>query len=141
MIVIPFRREHLDMIDVQPAQAYWRPYIEANDVSALEQHQSFTCVEGDKILMCFGWIEIYPTRAAVWALISGTCGKHFVGMTRIAKRLISGLPYKRVEIDVDCEFEQGHRWAKMLGFSLEAERLRGHRIDGGDCAIYAKVRP
>ena len=40
---------------------------------------------------------------------------------------------------VDCEFEQGHRWAKMLGFTMEAERMRAYRPDGGDVALYARV--
>lgn len=139
MKVIPFRAEHFWAIDVQPSQAHVRDYVIEDDIKRLETLNSFTCVEGDKLLACFGWVPIYPTRASVWAFISATSGPHFVGMTRIAKRLVDGLAFKRLEMEVDCEFEQGHRWAKMLGFSLEAERLRGFRMDGGDSAVYARV--
>lgn len=140
MKVIPFSADHFWAIDIQPAQAYVRDYVAHEDLKALEAQNSFTCAKGDKVLACFGWVPLYPTRASLWALISGTSGPHFVGMTRIAKQLTEELDFKRLEMEVDCEFEQGHRWARMLGFKLEAERLRGFRIDGGDSAVYARVR-
>lgn len=141
MIVIPFRAEHFWAIDIQPSQAYVRQYVTEDGIKQLEAQNSFTCVENDKLLACFGWIPIYSTRGSIWALISATSGPHFVGMTRIAKRLIDGLAFRRLEMEVDCEFEQGHRWARMLGFELEAKRLRGFRMDGGDSAVYARIRP
>lgn len=140
MIVIPFRAEHFRDIYVQPAQEYVRRYVTAEEVRQLEAQNSFTVVHNNILLACFGWVTVYPTRALLWALIAGNSGPHFVGMTRIAKRLVEGLEFKRLEMEVDCEFEQGHRWAKMLGFTLEAPRLRGFRPDGGDSAIYARVR-
>lgn len=140
MIVVPFRAEHYNTIDAQPSQAYIRDYLSEDVVKALETKNSFTCMEGDKVLACFGWTPLYPTRAVVWAFISASAGPHFVGVTRIAKRLVDGLAFRRLEMEVDCEFEQGHRWAKMLGFTLEVERLRGARIDGGDNSIYVRFR-
>jgi hypothetical protein len=140
MIVIPFRAEHYVALDVQPSQEYVRDYISEEVVKGLETQNSFTCMEADKALACFGWTQVYPTRAVVWALISASAGPHFVGMTRIAKRLVDGLAFRRLEMEVDYEFEQGHRWAKMLGFTLEVERLRGARIDGGDNSIYVRFQ-
>lgn len=138
--MIPFLAAHFWAIDVQPAQAYVRRYVSGQLLADMERTNAFTCVVGERPVACFGWVEHYPTRAALWAFISGTAGRHFVAITRIAKRLIAGLPHKRIEIEVDYEFEQGHRWAKMLGFEVEAPRMRGFRIDGGDSALYAKVR-
>ena len=140
MIVVPFRYEHFLGIDIQPAQAYVRDYVTEDVIKQLETKNSFTCIDNDKVLACFGWVQIYPTRGSLWALISATSGPHFVGMTRIAKRLIDGLAFRRLEMEVDCEFEQGHRWARMLGFKLEAARLHGFRMDGGDSAVYARIR-
>lgn len=139
MIVVPFRAEHFWAMDVQPSQAYVRDYVTPDQITALEQQNSFTAMDGDKPLMCFGWVPLYATRASLWALISASAGPHFVGLTRIGKNLANSLTFKRLEFEVDCEFEQGHRWAKMLGFKLEAERLRGFRMDGGDSAVYARV--
>lgn len=140
MIVVPFRAEHFSAIDVQPSQAYVRDYISNADVKGLEEQNSFTCMEGDKVLACFGWVPVYPTRAVLWAIISADAGPHFVGVTRIAKRLVNCLDFRRIEMEVDYEFEQGHRWARMLGFTLEVERLRCARIDGGDNSIYVRFK-
>jgi len=139
MTVVPFKAAHFWSINVQPAQEYVRGRVTEHQIKQLESLNSFSCVDGDKVLCCFGWLEIYPTRATVWAYLDKDAGPHMVAMTRVAKRLLDGLVYRRIEIEVDCEFEAGHRWARMLGFRLEAERLRGLRMDGGDSAIYARI--
>ena len=141
MNIIPFKAEHFWGIDVQPAQAYVASRVSPEHVASLEEQCSFTVVVDGSPLVCFGWVQIHPTRALLWTYISARAGKHFVGITRIANKLIRDLKFKRLEMEVDCEFEQGHRWARMLGFELEAERLRGHRMDGGDSAIYARILP
>lgn len=140
MEVVPFKAEHFWAIDVQPAQEYVRGLVTDHQIKQLESMNSFSCVDGGKVLCCFGWLEIYKTRAAIWGYISKDAGPNFVQITRIGKRLVDGLAYRRIEIEVDCEFEAGHRWAQMLGFQLEAECLCGFRMDGGDSAIYARVQ-
>jgi hypothetical protein len=140
MNVVPYKAEHFWAIVPQPAQAYLADYVTPQHIESLEKECSFTVMADGSPVVCFGWLALYPTRALLWTYISTTAGKHFVGITRIANRLIRDLKFKRLEIEVDCEFEQGHRWARMLGFELEAERLRGHRMDGGDSAIYARIR-
>ena len=139
--VIPFKAEHFWAIDVQPAQAYVRDIVAPDYVESLEKYDSYTMVSGDKLLCCFGFIELYPTRAIMWGYLSATCGQYMTGITRIAHRLIAGLPHQRIEIEVDCEFEEGHKWARIMGFELEVERMRCFRMDGGDSALYALVRP
>ena len=139
MKVVPFQAEHFWAMDVQPAQARVRAHATPEEIASLEKHDAFTALVGDNPVMCFGWVPVYEHRAIVWALIAASAGPHFVGLTRIAKTVVNGLAFRRLEMEVDCEFEQGHRWAKMLGFELEAERLRGHRMDGGDSSIYARV--
>lgn len=140
MKVVPFCVEHFEAIDIQPAQARVRDTVRAADLACALDKNAFTCLHEDRVLACFGWVEIYPHRGSLWALLSASCGPHLTGMTRIAKRLIDSLPFRRLEMDVDCDFAAGHRWARMLGFTLEAERLRGYRMDGGDSAIYARIR-
>jgi len=139
MIVVPFKQEHYWAIDIQDAQADARQLTKPDDVAGLEHVSTYTVFEGDKIAAVFGWIEIYQTRALMWALISKTAGPHMMGLTRIAKRLLNGLPYRRIEIEVDCDFEQGHRWAQIMGFELEVPRLRAYGINGGDCALYSRI--
>ena len=140
--VIPFEAKHFYEIDVQPAQAYVRDYVSREHVESLEKLNSYTVVTDDGKLLCsFGFVEIFPTRALMWGFLSATCGQHMTALTRIAKDLLSQLPHRRVEIEVDCEFEQGHRWARIMGFELEIMRLKCWRLDGGDSALYSMVRP
>lgn len=140
MNVLPFKAEHFNAIDVQDAQAYVRSYVSAEDLKALETPASFTCVADDHVLACFGWMPVYAHRATVWAYLSKHAGPHMTGLTRVGRRMMQGLAFRRLEMEVDCEFEQGHRWAKMLGFTMEVERLCGFRVDGGDSAIYSRIQ-
>jgi len=139
MIVVPFQTWHFWDIKPQASQAYVQQFVTPEGIEALEKHSSFTCLVDDKPVCCFGWMELYPTRASIWSYMSEDAARYLVHLTRIAKRLISTLQYKRLEMEVDTDFEQGHRWARMLGFQLEAECLRGFRMDGGDSAIYARI--
>lgn len=139
MEVVPFKQEHYWAIELQDAQADTRQFSTPESIAGLEQVNTFTVFENGKIAAIFGWIEIYQTRALMWALIAKTAGTHMTGLTRIAKRLLKGLPYRRIEIEVDCDFEQGHRWAKIMGFSLEVPRLRSYGLNGGDCALYSRI--
>jgi len=59
---------------------------------------------------------------------------------RLVHYVLDNCPLRRVEAYVDFEFEPGHRWARMLGFKLEAPRMKCHRPDGGDSALYARIR-
>lgn len=139
MKVVPFQAEHFWRMDVQPAQKHVRSRVTPEEIAALEKQDAFTALVGDNPVMCFGWVPVYEHRALLWALIAADAGPHFVGLTRIAKGVVKDLAFRRLEMEVDWEFEQAHRWAKMLGFTMEAERLRGYRMDGGDTSIYARV--
>lgn len=140
MSVVPFQSEHFWAIEPQPAQAYVAKYVSREMIDGLQAQNSFTYLNAGRPMMCFGWIPLYAHRASVWAYISKDAGSCFVAITRIAKNLFKDLRFRRLEFEVDCEFEQGHRWARMLGFTLEAERLRGYRMDGGDSAVYARIQ-
>lgn len=140
MIVVPFKAEHFYAVEVQPSQDYVRSRVSEAHVKSLESTNAFTCVDGDKVIACYGWYELYAHRALLWAYIAKDAGPYLTGLTRIGKAMIAGLTYRRIEMEVDCEFEAGHRWARMLGLHMEAERLHGFRMDGGDSAIYARIQ-
>lgn len=140
MIVVPFKAEHFFAMTPQPAQAYVRDYVSVEQLRHLETPNSFTCMAGGEVVGCMGWWEVFPTRAVVWAYLSAHAGTHMVGLNREARRIVGSIPHARVETEVDCDFEQGHRWMKMLGFKQEVPRLRCYRVDGGDVAIYSMVR-
>jgi hypothetical protein len=108
--------------------------------SLLASSHAYTALDGDEILACAGVIEVAPGRAAAWAYISQDVGRRMRGVTRAVKGFLQMSQFRRIEMDVDCEFPQAHRWARMLGFEMECERRRSFTPDGRDCALYAMVR-
>ena len=140
MEVRPFRAEDFMLLQPQPAQRHVVAHVTPEYLKSLEGERSVTGWVGDKPVWCCGYHPIYPTRAAVWTFISADAGAHFTAIHRVAKHYVDTLPFARLETEVDYEFEEGHRWAQMVGFTREIWRMRGARIDGGDCSLYAKVK-
>ena len=144
MKIIPFEAHHLLDVDLQDSQTYlsqWINEAQAKEIEATEC--AFTGVNEDGSLMgCAGVMNIWHGRAQGWAYISKKAeGRSFIKVHKAVSRFFDACYIKRVEITVDCNFEQGHRWAEMLGFTMEAERMTAYRPDGGDCALYARILP
>ena len=140
MIVVPFERWHLERMVIQQRQQGLE-HLLTNDVySVLVGCHSYSALEGEEVLACAGVREVAPGRAAAWAYISQDVGRRMRGVTRAVKGFLDLSQFRRIEMDVDCEFPQAHRWARMLGFEMECERRRSFTPDGRDCALYAMVR-
>jgi hypothetical protein len=135
-----FKAEDFFALDPQPAQAHLREIVTVDLLRAMEGPTAWTGFVDGKPLWCFGYLPVYATRAAVWAFIGRHAGPHFTRIHREAATRLDALPFRRLEMQVDCDFEEGHRWARLLGFELEVERLRCFGFDGRDNALYAKVK-
>ena len=140
MIVVPFEREHLHRMVIQQKQQGLEHLVTPDVCGVLEGGQSYTALDGDEVVACAGVIEITQGRAVAWAYISQGVGRRMRFVTRAVKNFLDLTQFRRIEMDVDCEFPQAHRWAKMLGFEMECERRRSFTPDGRDCALYAMVR-
>jgi hypothetical protein len=140
MIVAPFTREHLRVMVIQQKQQGLEHLLTSEVCASLENGSSYAALDGDEVLACAGIIEVSPGRAVAWAYLSQNVGARMRGVTRAVKRFLDISTYRRIEMDVDCNFPQAHRWAKMLGFEMECERRRSFTPDGRDCALYAMVR-
>lgn len=100
---------------------------------------SFTGISDGKVLFVGGVSNYWKGRAEVWAILADHSGPKMLAITRAAKLLLSYCPIRRLELSVDCSFEPGHRWAEMLGFKMEAERMQKYLLDGKDATLYARV--
>lgn len=138
MEIIPFKHVHLQNIMIQNMQSDFDKLLVPETVVELERG-GYTVIDDGEILACLGLAELSPNRALAWAYISQNIGRKMLQLTRIARRMANLSLYRRIEVDVDCDFEQAHRWAKMLGCTLECERRRAYTPDGRDCALYARV--
>jgi hypothetical protein len=138
---LPYQPEHMKQLVLQEAQRYMGTWIDDNYANAVANTPAWTCIADGKVICCGGFIEMWTGRAMTWALLSFHASKYFLQLHRYVKMRIDTAGYRRIEATVDREFPDGHRWVHMLGFKLEAERLRNYRPDGADCSLYAKVKP
>lgn len=141
MDIVPFRAEHFDRLVVQEAQAYLSRWLPSKaNAKALEQTEAYTGLAGGRVVACAGILPCWEGRAVTWAYLDENAGEHMLALHRAVKRFLDNCDIKRIEATVDCEFPEGHRWARMLGFELECKRMRAYRADGGDSALYVRIR-
>lgn len=141
MIVVPYKAEHLTGILVQDSQQYLRGYLNPAHAEAVEAYPAFTALDGNRVLGCAGILPLWNGRAQSWAFLAGGLERHFISIHRAVKRYLDVCGVRRIECAVDVGFEEGHRWAEMLGFKRETpEPMLGYREDGGACFLYARVQ-
>ncbi|NBN64127.1 hypothetical protein [Pannonibacter tanglangensis] len=137
----PFTLDHYRQIVAQPAQAYIGEYVSDADVQILMQHDAFAGVApGGTVVGAAGAYPVWNNRAICWALLGENAGPYFVQIHRAVQRFLKVQPYRRLECTVAADFHAGHRWARMLGFHLEAERMRAFDAAGKDHALYARIQ-
>ena len=136
-----FKVWHAMAMEVHESQREWfQENFNPLEAAALEMESSYTVMVDGRPVACGGVVPIWAERGMAWAILSQDSGAHMLAITRAARSIIDAAPYFRVEADTPCDFKEGHRWLKLLGFALEAERLRAYRGKGVDCALYARVR-
>jgi len=139
MLVIPFQAGHLAQLSLQEAQMYLSDWVTRKSALVLEDAPSYTAlVDGDPVAAA-GILPQWHGRAIAWAFLSNMGAGQFIGVHRAVKGFLDGCYVQRIEMTVDCDFPEAHRWAEMLGFTMEAERMRAYSLDGRDCALYARV--
>lgn len=141
MRIVPFEPDHLKQLLLQPSQAMMQPLLDSAEYaqSLKDAGPAYSLVDGDEVFACAGLIPQWEGRAVAWALISEEAGPHFLRITRAVRRCFDLHPFRRIETAVSHDFQQGHRWAQMLGFTREG-LMRSYTPDGRDCDLYARVQ-
>ena len=141
MIIVPYNRTHLYELQPQEHQAHVMSIVTPEQAKTLETKWAFTGKDNDgKVLICAGVIEVWANRGLAWTYIDKDAGKHFKAIHNASKRFFDYCPLNRIEATVHVNFEQGHRWMRLLGFTLEAKVMRMFLPNGEDMALYAKVK-
>jgi len=139
--VTPFIPAHLGLIKLQKLQMQLSDWVSYEQASTLAQFPSYTAFDGDTPIGAAGVMPIWQGRAQAWAFLSEMGPQNFIKCHRAVKHFLDGCEVRRLEISVDCDFKQGHKWAEMLGFTLECERMQHYSPDGQDCASYVRILP
>lgn len=140
--IVPFRAEHLLLLDQQDAESYWgemlktpehAEYLETLDVA-------HTLMRGEKILCCAGLVPQWEGRVIAWAMMARKIGRDYIYIHRAVERWLKLSNIRRIETTVDCSFTNGIRWAEMLGFVNETpDGMKGFAIDGRPHFMFARV--
>ena len=141
MNIVPFEPDHLKRLLLQPSQAIMQPALSKPEYAEnlYKAGPAYSLVDGDAVLASMGLVPQWEHRAVAWGLISAEAGPHFILIHKAVHRTMALHPYRRIETSVDCNFRQGHRWARLLGFEHEG-RMRAFTQDGRDCDLYARIQ-
>jgi len=134
--------EHIRLLQVQPEQKPEYDYMisAGAEVAAAQRGMAFSGWLGVKCVAAGGVFPQWPGHGIAWLLLSPEAAPEMLRLTRFTKGLFAVQPFRRISITVACDFTAGHRWAKLLGFRLECERMVGYDPAGRDSALYALIR-
>lgn len=137
--VVPFEAVHFARLEPQAVQQWAKEHH--GDMRVAEGPHAITVMQDGQPVLCGGAVEIWTGRAHLWSMLSSKASAaNFLGIHRHVTGFLDGLPFRRLEAAVDVDFEAGHRWMRLLGFTCEAPRMRAYEVDGHDSALYARVR-
>ena len=141
MRIEPFKPEHLAALLLQPSQALFQPMLASKDYGKMlyDAGPAYAVILDDNVVACLGIIPQWEGRAIAWGLVGTEAGKAFVSLHKAVKRFLDLQDYHRIETAVSTDFEQGHRWAQLLGFENEGT-MRAYTPDGRDCDLYARIK-
>lgn len=115
---IPFELVHLLDIDLVDAGKLFalNPY-------EIVKYPCFTVLLDDKVIAVGGCHPfLWNTRYNCWAFFRPESSKYMLRILKFTKNIIHNLDYiPRLECHVLQDFEQGNKFAKLLGFTLETE--------------------
>lgn len=137
LTIQPFHRSHYSRLNPQIQQIKAKG-LPASQLEAIEASYTFTVFADDTPIAVAGLIEHWAGRWMAWCILSEDARRHLFALTKIARQHLALIAEDRVEASVDCDFSEGHRWLKLLGFECETPRAK-HYSGNTDYALYAKV--
>ena len=132
--IVPFRLPHWKWLgpDVEGE-------LDFPPSPGLELPTSWTAmVDGDPVAIGGTW-EVWPGRHIAWAAMNAAVRPHMGYVTAAARRVLDAAE-GRVEMTVRKDFEQGHRWARLLGFQVETPELLHYGRKGETHVGYVRIR-
>jgi hypothetical protein len=116
-------------------------YLTVENIEAIEKNgECMTVLADGKPVVVGGIYKFWENRGEAWLIFGQSRRQDFFMIFRAVQKFLGSSPLKRIEMVIDYDFKNGHRWAKILGFKKEAEKLKQYRPDGGDVSLYAMVR-
>lgn len=139
---LPLKQAHLRYILPQEGSAFDAVfYNNPATTELIEGNPGLSAWANHRCIAGFGLIDMgIPGRYLAWAHISRNAGPYLLKIVRKLRWLLDTYQYHRVEMHVACDFENGHKLAKLAGFTLEAPRMRKSGMRLEDQSLYARVK-
>ena len=103
---------------------------------------AFTLMADGKVAVMWGWVLPWKGLAEGWMIATPAVRPHALWFTRAAKRFCAisaqALHLRRIQIHVQTSNPMFERWARAVGFKLEA-RLPAFCEDGSEVALMAML--
>ena len=140
------QEQDLYKLDPQDDQEDW---LEGFDDHIKEQVTN-TCLsktiwEDDEPIFIGGALYTNTYTCSVWSVVSRSFreGKNKFFVTRKVIEFLDYVHYtvgvRRLQTTVVAGFNEGHKWAKILGFEVEG-LMKSFEPDGSDAVLYGRVR-
>lgn len=141
--IVPYDVWHLGMLDLAPDHAeFRRKLITQNEAENLKSTGlAWTGMDGDRVVGCAGFFQMWPGRVQAWALFGRMNKAHWPQTVRFIRAQMEELRIRgirRIEATVPANFGAGCRLAFMLDFKVEG-CMKAYAPDGTDHFLYAKV--
>lgn len=138
----PFKAGHLSFLTPQPAQRREHAQlVRSGAVELLESNVALSGWHGSTCVGAAGLIHVRPHKAVAWMILSDGIGPYMLPVVRKVRRVLSAVPYKRIELTVSADFQAGHHFARLLGAVCETpEPMNFYGADGGDEMMYAIIK-
>lgn len=138
--IVPAKFEHLKELVSLPYNKSLTWLLTPKTAENVESPYAKTVLIDGSPAFIAGLVPYWGLRAEAWAIFRPGHRKHFYTLHKEVKRYLDTCPFRRIEATVECEFENGHRWIRALGFTLEAPRLKLYFPDGKDASLYALIK-
>lgn len=94
---------------------------------------------GTKSVALASYVVQWEGLAIGFATLTEEAGPSLISITRRVRQVIESIPdVRRFQMTVRADFEQGNRWARMLGCESEGI-LRSYGKNGEDHVMYARL--
>ena len=135
-----FQIAHLDLFANYGGQEPLVADLSRDELAFLTEQRPgnhYSLWSGTRLMACMGVVGLNRFRGAAWALLQRGSPSSFVGVHRLAYRLLRAQPYKRIEATIDPTSWTATRWIAMLGFRLEIAYRPYFFPDGRPAAEWA----
>ena len=130
-----FHVEHLDTFCVQPMQQWEAAGLEMLEKSRFDLT---SCMHLGNVYCIAGLLEVTKDRAVGISYMSADSGKYLRSIAGLLTAWMDSYHYRRIEITVQRGWDNGMRWANLLGFELEGI-MRSYYPNGEDAYLYGRV--